>query len=115
MCRKGSWVGITSVHGYLYFYLTYEKESLNELQAAFRLDARPEKADLMCGVYQTQDGKPYVLPSVKLVSINDCRSLREHKLILYRLESDYSTTPIGIMSIRHLTLVRLSSVMPALA
>ncbi|KAF1964095.1 aspartate aminotransferase [Bimuria novae-zelandiae CBS 107.79] len=41
-------------------------ESLNALQAAFRLDARPGKADLMCGVYQTRGGKSYVLPSVKL-------------------------------------------------
>ncbi|KAF2126173.1 PLP-dependent transferase [Dothidotthia symphoricarpi CBS 119687] len=41
-------------------------ESLNALQAQFTNDPRPDKADLMCGVYQTQEGNPYVLPSVKL-------------------------------------------------
>ncbi|KAF2184927.1 PLP-dependent transferase [Zopfia rhizophila CBS 207.26] len=40
--------------------------SLNALQALFKNDARPHKADLMCGVYQTQEGNPYVLLSVKL-------------------------------------------------
>ncbi|KAH9882570.1 hypothetical protein J1614_000806, partial [Plenodomus biglobosus] len=41
-------------------------ESLNALQAQYRNDTRHYKADLMCGVYQTSDGDPYVLPSVKL-------------------------------------------------
>ncbi|KAF2623211.1 aspartate aminotransferase [Macroventuria anomochaeta] len=41
-------------------------ESLNALQAQYRNDARSYKADLMCGVYQTREGDPYVLPSVKL-------------------------------------------------
>lgn len=55
---------------------------MNALQAAFRCDARPGKADLMCGVYQTQGGKPYVLPSVKLVSTNDSYCLGKQLLIL---------------------------------
>lgn len=50
--------------------LLFDTESLNALQSQFTTDMRPQKADLMCGVYQTLQGKPYVLASVKLVSYN---------------------------------------------
>ena len=33
-------------------------------------DASPVKADLLCGVYQTEQGLPLVLPSVKLVALS---------------------------------------------
>ncbi|KAF4629851.1 hypothetical protein G7Y89_g8285 [Cudoniella acicularis] len=41
-------------------------ESLNKLQTQFKNDSRVNKVDLMCGIYQTEEGNPYVLPSVKL-------------------------------------------------
>lgn len=44
-------------------------ESLNGLQAQFTADSRVEKTDLMCGVYQTETGHPYVLPSVQKVKM----------------------------------------------
>ena len=46
-----------------------ETESLNRLQAQFESDTSPVKADLLCGVYQTEQGLPLVLPSVILVSL----------------------------------------------
>lgn len=46
-----------------------ETESLNQLQAQFVSDTSPVKADLLCGVYQTEQGLPLVLPSVKLVGL----------------------------------------------
>ncbi|GFF22397.1 aspartate aminotransferase, cytoplasmic isozyme 1 [Aspergillus udagawae] len=42
-----------------------ELESLNALQALFNDDQNLLKADLMCGVYRTDKGKPFVLPAVK--------------------------------------------------
>ena len=45
-------------------------ESLNRLQAQFVSDYSPTKADLLCGVYQTEQGLPLVLPSVILVCFN---------------------------------------------
>lgn len=42
-------------------------ESLNGLQAQFSADGDKRKVDLMCGVYQTDEGTPFVLPSVKVV------------------------------------------------
>lgn len=50
------------------YFSSINIESLNALQEQFKNDDRPHKADLMCGVYQTEEGNPYVLPSVKLVS-----------------------------------------------
>lgn len=50
------------------YFSSTNTESLNALQAQFNVDSRAYKSDLMCGVYQTPEGKPYVLPSVKLVS-----------------------------------------------
>lgn len=44
-------------------------ESLNDLQAQFTADSNPRKVDLMCGVYRTDMGDPFVLPSVRMVSI----------------------------------------------
>jgi hypothetical protein len=68
----------------------------------------------MCGVYQTQGGKYFVLPSVKLVSINASNCLGNNRLFFYRHESNCSTTPVGSMNIRHLTSVKPSSVKRAL-
>ncbi|KAE8373752.1 aspartate aminotransferase, cytoplasmic [Aspergillus bertholletiae] len=42
-----------------------ELESLNALQAQFISDQSPLKVDLMCGVYRTDEGNPFVLPAVK--------------------------------------------------
>ncbi|KAF8534753.1 aspartate aminotransferase [Trichophaea hybrida] len=39
-------------------------ETLNGLQAQYAADPSPQKVDLMCGVYRTDEGKPFVLPSV---------------------------------------------------
>ena len=44
-------------------------ESLNRLQAQHESDTSPVKADLLCGVYQTEQGLPLVLPSVILVGL----------------------------------------------
>ncbi|KAL8832599.1 MAG: hypothetical protein Q9191_000168 [Dirinaria sp. TL-2023a] len=41
-------------------------ESLNILQSQFTNDISPDKVDLMCGVYQNEEGQPFVLPSVRL-------------------------------------------------
>ncbi|KAL8726523.1 MAG: hypothetical protein Q9166_006655 [cf. Caloplaca sp. 2 TL-2023] len=41
-------------------------ESLTLLLQKFAEDESPVKADLMCGVYRTEEGQPYVLPSVKM-------------------------------------------------
>ena len=46
-----------------------ETESLNRLQAQFVSDISPVKADLLCGVYQIEQGLPLVLPSVMLVGL----------------------------------------------
>ncbi|KAI1324632.1 aspartate aminotransferase [Xylariaceae sp. FL0255] len=40
-------------------------ESLNALQAAYAADTNPNKVNLMIGAYQDDDGKSFVLPSVK--------------------------------------------------
>ncbi|KAL2835928.1 pyridoxal phosphate-dependent transferase [Aspergillus pseudoustus] len=42
-----------------------ELESLNTLQTLYREDQNPLKVDLMCGVYRTDEGKPYVFPAVQ--------------------------------------------------
>ena len=44
-------------------------ESLNRLQAQHESDTNPIKADLLCGVYQTEQGLPLVLQSVILVGL----------------------------------------------
>jgi aspartate/tyrosine/aromatic aminotransferase len=48
-----------------------EKVSIEGLQALveqFRADTDPNRTDLLVGVYKTEEGKAYVLPSVKEVS-----------------------------------------------
>ncbi|KAL4782545.1 aspartate aminotransferase, cytoplasmic [Aspergillus varians] len=42
-----------------------ELESLNALQAQYQQDPSPLRVDLLCGVYRTDEGKPYVLPAVQ--------------------------------------------------
>ncbi|KAI4779346.1 hypothetical protein E4T52_05719 [Aureobasidium sp. EXF-3400] len=68
-------------------------ESLNALQAEFREDVRLNKVDLMCGVYQTEDGKPYVLPSVKLA--------RQILIDDPDWEHEYPSSHLGEASFRH--------------
>jgi aspartate aminotransferase len=42
-------------------------EGLEALIAQFRADTDPNRTDLLVGVYKTNEGKAYVLPSVKEV------------------------------------------------
>ncbi|KZF20960.1 putative aspartate aminotransferase [Xylona heveae TC161] len=44
----------------------YHTENLNFLQAAFENDTSPLKTDLMCGVYRTDSGGPFVMKAVKM-------------------------------------------------
>ncbi|KAF7985588.1 hypothetical protein HWV62_3879 [Athelia sp. TMB] len=39
-------------------------ENLNDLQSQYALDPSPQKVDLMTGVYKTDSGKAFILPSV---------------------------------------------------
>ena len=39
------------------------------LSAAYRADSDPKKVDLGVGAYRHEDGKPWVLPAVRKVSI----------------------------------------------
>ena len=43
------------------------------LTAAYRADASPKKVDLGVGAYRDNDAKPYILPAVKKVSLNQSR------------------------------------------
>lgn len=45
-------------------------ESLNNLQAQYDRDASPQKVDLMTGVYKTDRGEPFILPSVVKVGMS---------------------------------------------
>lgn len=63
--------------------LNVQPESLNRLQAQFVTDTSPVKADLLCGVYQTEEGLPLVLQSV----ISVCSlffPLRDSSLVDFR-------------------------------
>lgn len=42
-------------------------ESLSALQAQYVNDPHPSKTDLMVGVYRSDEGHAFVLPSVKIV------------------------------------------------
>ncbi|KAJ5813524.1 uncharacterized protein N7503_000274 [Penicillium pulvis] len=44
---------------------TYLSENLEALLTQFRADTDPRRTDLLVGVYKTNEGKAYVLPSVK--------------------------------------------------
>lgn len=44
-------------------------ETLNALQALFTDDPAPVKANLMIGVYRDDRGNPFLLDSVKIVSL----------------------------------------------
>lgn len=47
--------------------LKYLLEPLQALLTQFRADTDPRRTDLLVGVYKTNEGKAYVLPSVEEV------------------------------------------------
>ncbi|GAQ11466.1 aspartate aminotransferase, cytoplasmic isozyme 1 [Aspergillus lentulus] len=72
-----------------------ELESVNTLQALFNQDQSPLKANLMCGVYRTDEGKAFVLPAVK-----------QARELLYNdplWDHEYPPSHIGTQHFRDLT------------
>lgn len=62
--------GVASYAWNFYIGFVYVDHSIFKLTAAFKADSFDKKVNLGVGAYRDNNGKPWVLPSVKMVRIS---------------------------------------------